>query len=111
MAWRQSNNVYMRVTGTGDEGSSASQLRYPQGLFVDDALNHRIQRFGLGKTEAMTVAGIGAPGTTDLSGLTAVLLDADGYLFIVEYYAHRVVASGPYGFRCILGCTEFLVQR
>jgi hypothetical protein len=105
--------VSMRVAGTGGAGSSAAELNWPQGLFVDDDFslfvadtnNQRIQRFEFGELEAITLAGNGAPGTINLNGPTAVLLDAYGYLFIVEYYNHRVVASGPYGFRCIIGCT------
>jgi hypothetical protein len=35
---------------------------------------------------------------------TGILLDADKYLFIVDKYNHRIVGSGPNGFRCIVGC-------
>jgi hypothetical protein len=51
------------------------------------------------------VAGDGATGTVSLNTPTDVILDADGYLFIVEYDGHRIVASGPNGFRCIIACT------
>ena len=51
------------------------------------------------------MAGSGATGTISLSCPNDVILDADGYLYIVEYNAHRIVASGPHGFRCIIACT------
>ena len=34
-----------------------------------------------------------------------VMLDADGYLFIVDQGNNRIVGSGPLGFRCIVGCS------
>ena len=32
-------------------------------------------------------------------------MDADGYLFIVDSSNHRIVGSGPGGFRCVVGCS------
>ena len=52
-----------------------------------------------------TVAGSGVPGSSALIWPTDVVLDGNGYLYIVEYNGHRVVASGPNGFRCIIACT------
>ncbi len=40
-----------------------------------------------------------------LSLPTAVFLDADDYLFIVDNGNHRVVGSGSNGFYCIAGCS------
>jgi DNA-binding beta-propeller fold protein YncE len=51
------------------------------------------------------VAGNGFSNPFTLYWPTGVVLDADGYLFIVDTYNNRVVASGPYGFRCVVGCS------
>ena len=51
------------------------------------------------------MAGRDAPGTIQLKKPTAVTLDADGYLFIVDYDLARIIGSGSYGFRCVIGCT------
>jgi hypothetical protein len=32
------------------------------------------------------------------------VLDADKYLFIVDSGNHRIIGSGPAGFRCVAGC-------
>jgi hypothetical protein len=34
-------------------------------------------------------------------------LDAQKYLFIVDSLNHRIVGSGPNGFRCLVGCYGF----
>jgi hypothetical protein len=31
--------------------------------------------------------------------------NANGYLFITDYYNYRVIGSGPNGYRCIVGCS------
>ena len=36
---------------------------------------------------------------------TAVVLDADNYLFIVDQNNHRIVRSGPNEMQCIVGCS------
>ncbi|CAF1442494.1 unnamed protein product, partial [Adineta steineri] len=41
-----------------------------------------------------------------LNGPSAVVLDADGYLFIVDQNNNRIIGSGPYGYRCLVGCSE-----
>lgn len=101
------------AAGTGSGGSSAFDLHYPYGIFVDtnftlfvaDCSNHRIQRFSPDDRNGTTVAGVGAPGTVTLSFPTAVALDAEGYLFIVDKDNHRVVGQSLLGFRCIVGCS------
>ena len=88
-------------------------LYYPLGIFVAvnsdlyvaDAFNDRIQLFKAGQMNGTTLAGIGAPETIRLHYPTAVILDADGYLFIADSYGSCIVGSGPYGFRCVIGCT------
>ena len=68
--------------------------------------NNRIQRFQLGQLNATTVAGTGAANTIDLNWPTGIVLDVDGYLFIVDENNHRIVGSGPHGFRCLVGCSN-----
>ncbi|CAF4401005.1 unnamed protein product, partial [Adineta steineri] len=33
-------------------------------------------------------------------------LDGNGYLFIADTNNNRIIGQGPYGFRCLFGCTE-----
>jgi hypothetical protein len=35
------------------------------------------------------------------------VLDASGYLFITDYDNHRIIATGPIGLRCIVGCSGY----
>ena len=87
-------------------------LSDPHGIFVNPALdlyvadsgNNRIQMLQHGGSNATTVAGNGAPGTISLNQPRAVILDALDVLFIADTMNHRIVASGPVGFRCIVGC-------
>ncbi|CAF4412453.1 unnamed protein product, partial [Adineta steineri] len=37
-----------------------------------------------------------------------ITLDGNGYLFIADSSNNRVVGSGPYGFRCLFGCTTVI---
>ena len=101
------------VAGKGTGGNTSDMLNGSRGIFVDrnldlyvaDCYNDRVQRFLDGESNGTTVAGNGATGTMPLHLPADVILDADGHLFIVEYGNHRIVASGTYGFRCIVGCT------
>ncbi|CAF1669415.1 unnamed protein product, partial [Adineta ricciae] len=102
------------VAGTGVAGSSANMLTYPTGIFVDikfnlyvaDCSNNRIQMFALGQTNGTTLVGNNAPGTPTLNCPYGVILDANGYLFIVDDHNHRILGLGPYGYRCLFGCTS-----
>ena len=101
------------VAGDMTAGAALNQLWIPRGLFVDlhlnlyvaDCNNNRILRLALGQMNATVIVGLGAPGTIDLWGPMGIVLDADDYLFIVEFYNHRIVGSGPNGFRCLVGCS------
>ena len=101
------------VAGNGTAGSALNQLRVPRGIMVDlhlnlyvaDCNNDRVLHFARGEVNGVVVAGSGAPGTIDLWGPMSIVLDADNYLFIIEYYNHRIVGSGPNGFRCLVGCS------
>ena len=102
------------VAGTLTCGAAPSELCLPNGIFVDtnsmlyvaDWRNNRIQKFKLGEKNGQTIAGNGSTEVTDLSGPTGVIVDADGYVFIVDMNNNRVIGSGPYGFRCIVGCSK-----
>jgi hypothetical protein len=61
--------------------------------------------FQSGQLNATTAAGNGAPGTIILSYPIDVILDADGYLFIVDSDNQRIIGSGLAGFRCVAGCS------
>ncbi|CAF4200243.1 unnamed protein product, partial [Adineta steineri] len=58
------------------------------------------------QANGITIAGTGATGTISLNGPNGIVLDADGYVFIADYYNNRIVGSGPNGFRCLLGCSS-----
>jgi hypothetical protein len=99
------------VAGTGCPGSASNMLNNPRGIFVDinlnlycaDWANNRIQFFIAGQLNGTTVAGNGVSIT--LNAPTGIILDADGYLFILDDSDSRIVGSGPNGFRCLVGCS------
>jgi NHL repeat len=101
------------VAGTGIAGPTAAQLYAPNGLYIDthfnlyvaDSGNSRIQFFKFHQLNGTTVAGNGTSGSISLMHPTGVALDADDYLFIVDNGNHRIIGSGPLGFRCIVGCS------
>ncbi|CAF0755960.1 unnamed protein product [Rotaria sordida] len=107
------SNTTTIVAGNGSPGSASHMLDIPWGIFVDakfnlyvaDCGNNRIQRFQLGQLNGTTLAGNGAPGTIILSCPSRIVLDDDGYLFIVDMLNHRIIGSGPHGFRCVVGCS------
>ena len=108
-----SNNTTTIVAGTGLSGSTSNMLHYPYGIFVTtslelyvaDSSNNRIQLFQQGERNAATMPVTGSMVPSTLSNPTGVALDADGYLFIVDSGNHRIVGSGPSGFRCVVGCS------
>jgi DNA-binding beta-propeller fold protein YncE len=101
------------VAGTGSFGSTANTLFMPQAIFVDemknlfiaDMFNSRIQLFQFGSLIGETVVGAGATNTIALNLPTAVILDMKGYIYVLEYGNNRVVAGGPAGYRCVVGCS------
>ena len=107
-------NTNTTIAGTGVPGNSSTQLSGPAGIFISnnyslyvaDSSNDRIQLFMSGQINATTVAGTGAPGTITLARPRGVVLDADGYMFIIDCFNNRVVGQDSSGFRCILGCTN-----
>ncbi len=106
-------NTFTVAAGTGSPGSTSNQLNHPEGIFVNtnfdlyvaDCNNNRIQLFHSGQLNATTVAGNGFSGAISLQCPTGVILDADNYLFIADNENHRIIGSGPDGFRCVVGCS------
>jgi hypothetical protein len=101
------------AAGTGLPGSAVNQLDQPWGIFVDvnfdlyvaDCANDRVQLFQSGASNGITVAGSGSPNPTiNLDCPSGIVLDAEKYLFIVDFNNHRIVGSGLNGFRCLVGC-------
>lgn len=101
------------IAGTGCPGSTSNMLYFPHGIFVDisldlyvaDCTNDRIQLFHHGKLNGVTKAGDGAPETIPLDCPTAVVLDGNKHLFIVDSNNHRIVGERPSGFQCLVGCS------
>lgn len=108
-------NAWTVVAGTGNNGSESNMLNQPRGVFVDtnfelyvaDHMNDRIQRFRPGEINGTTIVGNKSFNTTfTLKQPTAVVLDADKYLFIVDWLNHRIIGSDENGFRCLVGCSD-----
>ncbi len=106
------------AAGTGIYGSAANMLKNPVGIYVDikfdlyvaDCGNGRIQLFRSGQLNGTTIAGGDGSSTTTipLNCPTGIVLDADGYLFIVDQNNHRIVGSRSNDFRCLVGCSGSL---
>ena len=107
---QSSSNEFAVLVGMGCAGSTALMLNTPRGIFVTinldlyvaDCGNDRIQVFREGQINATTVTGYG---TIALDCPTGIVLDGDGYLFIVDSSHHRILGQGPAGFRCLVGCS------
>ncbi len=96
------------VAGTGTQGSAANQLNIPDGVFVDgtgnifveDAGNHRIQKFpptSTNGTSGSTVAGTGIAGTAanQLNLPFGVFVDGTGNLYVADQNNHRIQKFPP----------------
>ena len=112
MALHGSETVPTVVAGSTTTGKTADTLFHPHGIFIDeecslyvaDTDNHRIQMFQYGQLNGTTLAGDGVSGV-DLFYPIHIVLDANGYLFITEYWSDKITAQGLNGFRCIVGCS------
>ena len=101
------------VAGNWCPNNLPHTLYYPCGIFVNinfdlyvaDTGNHRIQLFRSGQVNGTTLVGREVSETMQLHRPSAVTLDADENLYIVDHDSHRIVTSGLDGFRCVIGCT------
>lgn len=106
----KNNTNTITVAGIGLMGLQPNRLAEPCGIFVDinfdlyvaDSGNNRIQLFHPENENGTTIVMTGL--TKELKQPTGVVLDGNSYLFIVDKDNDRVIGSGPYGFRCIVGC-------
>ena len=102
------------VAGTGCSGSTDELLNRPHGIFVTrdldiyvaDTNNNRVQLFRSGQRDGSTLPGNRSTETIALNRPLALVVDADGYLFIVDSGNHRIVGSDRNGFRCLVGCSR-----
>ncbi|CAF1256478.1 unnamed protein product [Adineta steineri] len=106
----QNLNVWSNVAGISNTaGSTSTTLNGPVGIFVDNYLNlyvadyanSRIQKFASGQLNGTTIS----TGAITLSYPTSIILDSGGFIFITDNHNHRIIGSGPNGFRCIAACS------
>lgn len=101
------------IAGNGTFGLASNQLFFPMGIFVDanfnlyvaDRANQRVQRFSSGNPNAVTIVGQGSSQSIILQCPNDVVVDGDGYVFVVDLCKHCIVADGPNRFWCIVGCS------
>ncbi|CAF1559920.1 unnamed protein product [Adineta steineri] len=107
------NSNVVTAAGIGIRGLASNQLDSPFGIFVDvnldlyvaDCYNDRVQLFQSGELHGITVAGSTSLNPTiTLRCPSGITLDADKYLFIVDFLNSRIVGSDLHGFRCLVGC-------
>ncbi|CAF1562543.1 unnamed protein product, partial [Rotaria magnacalcarata] len=97
------NSTYIQIAGaTSFPGSTQYLLSSPydvavdvyQNTYVVDYNNHRIQRFQLASIAATTVAGVSNTAGTGFSELyypTAIHVDSNGLMYILDSYNYRVL--------------------
>ena len=113
------SSVFLIIAGTGSAGSGSKQLNTPYGIYVDDNrtlyiadfYNNRIQMWKYNATSGLTVAGVnGSSGSSlnRLNGPGAVVVDTNGYMYIVDSLNNRIVrwASNSTIGVCIAACTN-----
>ena len=101
------------TTSNHTSESSINQTVGPWGLFVDtnfdvyvcEASANTVRRFAPGQTNGTLVAGRGFPGGLQLSLVTDVILDANGYLYLADNGNHRIVRVWSTGYQCLAGCS------
>ncbi len=106
-------NATRIIAGNGTKGSTSNMLNSPRGIFLNtkldlyvaDCKNNRIQLFPFGQLNGITVASNNSMGNIALNCPTAIVLDADEYLFIADSNNHRIIGSGYNGLQCLVGCS------
>ena len=107
------NTSNVVITGKGSCGSDLDMLCAPAGIFVTtefdlyvaDYANHRIQLFESGQLTGETVMGDIKTLSIRLNCPISVIVDADGYLFVVDFNNNRIIRSNSNGFYCVVGCS------
>lgn len=112
------SSIVLVVAGNGITGSENNQLNRPNGIYVNDRQtiyiadtnNHRIQKWIVNSTFGWTVAGISGISGSSLSQLfypESVVVDINGYMYIVDEGNNRVVRWAPNASSgvCIAACT------
>ena len=111
----QPNDKLITVAGTGYLGNTSSRFNHPWGIFVTDNLdlyvadsgNNRVQLFQGSSKSGRTIAGNGSyPVTIELFYPTAVTLDGNGQVWIVDSHHHRIIRYYEDSFLCIIGCSK-----
>lgn len=106
-------NVSITVAGTDTYGKGPNMLYSPHGIFIDtnfdlyvaDYQNSRVQLFKFGQQNGITVMGMNSILGNINFFPTAVFLDADGYLFVIDRANSLIIGSNRNGFYCIIGCS------
>ncbi|UJR07159.1 hypothetical protein I4U23_011447 [Adineta vaga] len=114
VALHNSTNMITKVASDVSLIPIRKNLMYHYSIFVDSAFNlcvadcgsNIVILFSLEQPLGKTVVGSKAAVSFALHCPTGVVLDADGYLFIVDSGNNRIIRSGPNGFRCVVGCTN-----
>ncbi|GAB3558786.1 hypothetical protein GCM10027577_50380 [Spirosoma fluminis] len=89
------------VAGGNDYGSMATQIGWPEGVFVDeagniyvaDSDNQRIQKFPPNSTSA--TAGTTVAGTLPLYDIWSLDLDGQGNVYVANWYFDRIQKFAP----------------
>lgn len=80
-------------------------VSYNFDLDVGDTNNDRIQWFKNRSSEGTTIRGGSANVITSLSRPTAVIMEADGNLFILNRDNHQILHYFFNGWKCLIGCS------
>lgn len=113
----ETNTAYAVIAGNDRKknGKSEYSLHHPIGIFVDinfdlyvaDSRNNRIQLFTKGSKQGKTKIGQ----YFKLNKPTGVVLDGDGYLFIVDQFNKRIIRANSTNFQCIIGCYQRYLKK
>jgi hypothetical protein len=109
-----SASALITVAGNGSAEFTSHLLDRPTGIFVTETLDLYVADYEHGRTnsaisrrrtEWVNSGREWDNGDNPTSWTIAIVLNADEYLFIVDQWNHRIAGSGPYYFRCLVGCS------
>ncbi|UQD55465.1 FG-GAP-like repeat-containing protein [Flavobacterium sp. K5-23] len=99
------NTVISIVAGGNGEGNNTNQFYYPNTISLDDAgniyindrLNHRIQKWAPGAISGITVAGGNGQGSSanQLSAPSYFFVDKEGNVYVADQYNNRIQKWAP----------------